>query len=340
MLKNTLIIALILLAIYLYYQNQKLKGLSSSPTMSSMFDCSDSDDEVPFPSRQKLQFELGQAREQISGLQEEISRLKGGSPDEFRKFIETLETEKQELKDQVLSLEQEIEKLKESKGDDEEVAELETERDEAIREKQTAEQEVLDLSNKLKLKNQEVGRKEEEIARVKKEKTDKEIALNKTITELKKSTQKEYAELSKKYSERTKQLDEEQTDNNKLTEKITELEQQIQELTNRSLSPIPGSFPEQEKSELEKTHQDQLRAINLLFDEQAKDYESIDFNGLYGLLEGVVAREREREREQNQRGRADIQQTEKEKEVMKETIKDLETKQTQFNQELAQNIEA
>ena len=44
-------------------------------------------------------------------------------------------------------------------------------------------------------------------------------------------------------------------------------------------------------TELAKTQQDQLRQINLLFDEKAKDYETIDFNGLHSLLKGVVERE-------------------------------------------------
>ena len=43
---------------------------------------------------------------------------------------------------------------------------------------------------------------------------------------------------------------------------------------------------------------EQLRQINLLFDDKAKDYSFIDFNGLYKLLENIKAeRERERERE-------------------------------------------
>ena len=41
-------------------------------------------------------------------------------------------------------------------------------------------------------------------------------------------------------------------------------------------------------------HQQQLKEINLLFDEKAQDYETIDFNGLYSLLEQIKA-ERERE---------------------------------------------
>jgi hypothetical protein len=40
--------------------------------------------------------------------------------------------------------------------------------------------------------------------------------------------------------------------------------------------------------------QEQLRKINLLFDEKAKDYQFIDFNGLYSLLSQIAERERER----------------------------------------------
>jgi hypothetical protein len=36
---------------------------------------------------------------------------------------------------------------------------------------------------------------------------------------------------------------------------------------------------------LRKTHQEQLKAINLLFDPQAENYKEIDFQGLYALLE-------------------------------------------------------
>src|ERR1043166_2594053 len=38
---------------------------------------------------------------------------------------------------------------------------------------------------------------------------------------------------------------------------------------------------------LTKQHTEQLRAINLLFDEKAKDYKEIDFNGLYELLRKI-----------------------------------------------------
>jgi hypothetical protein len=90
--------------------------------------------------------------------------------------------------------------------------------------------------------------------------------------------------LQKKYSQREKLLDEEQTDNNQLTEKIEKLEQQITELT-RPKSPMPGEFP---SDELVQEHQAQLRKINLLFDDNAQDYKEIDFNGLYALLETIA----------------------------------------------------
>ena len=52
---------------------------------------------------------------------------------------------------------------------------------------------------------------------------------------------------------------------------------------------------EQKITELTNLQQDQLRQINLLFDEKASDYQQIDFNGLHSLLKQVAERERERE---------------------------------------------
>ena len=103
---------------------------------------------------------------------------------------------------------------------------LEAERDEAIRDKTTLEQEVLATNNRLNLKNQEVKNKEAEIARIKKEATEKEKALNTKIKELK----KELEDLKKKYTKQSKLLDEEQTENNKLTQKTEQLENKIEEL--------------------------------------------------------------------------------------------------------------
>jgi len=166
--------------------------------------------------------------------------------------------------------------------------ELIAEKDAAIRSKNEAEQEALSLSNQLRNKQQEVTRKETEIELLKKEKSQSEISLNRKISEkngLITTQQKELNQLKEKYSKQGKQLDEEQLENNKLSEKIGQLEQQVQELS-RSKSPMPGEFPTE--SELAKEHQEQLRKINLLFDDKAKDYETIDFNGLYELLKAKV----------------------------------------------------
>ncbi len=264
MIKNTLIIALVIALIYLYYQQKKPSLLAGNSA--------DSEDTI-----RDLQTQLQQAQQlekfngqQLTRLQEQLATYQKG---------EDWETKTGEI---ITNLEKEL-------------GELTTERDEAVREKKTSEQELTSLSNKLKLKNQETTNKDQEIQRLKKEKSASEIALNKTITELR-----------KKYSEREKLLDEEQTDNNKLTEENEKLQEQITELK-RSKSPLPGSWDYEEEltqeiqakdkqiTELTKTQQDQLRAINLLFDPQAQNYEAIDFNGLHALLKGVAERERERE---------------------------------------------
>ncbi len=98
----------------------------------------------------------------------------------------------------------------------EENEDLIADKDAAIRSKNETEAESLSLGNKLKLKNQEVTRKDTEITRLKKEKSDSEIALNKKLTELK-----------KKYSEQGKLLDTEQLECKKLEEKVENLETKI-----------------------------------------------------------------------------------------------------------------
>lgn len=171
---------------------------------------------------------------------------------------------------------------------DEDKEDLIAEKDAAIRSKNEAEQEVLSLSNQLRNKQSELTRKESEIERLKKESSQKEISLNKKITEkngLITTLQREVNQAKEKYSKQGQLLDTEQLENNKLSEQITKLEEQITELT-RSKSPMPGEFPNED--ELTKQHQEQLRKINLLFDDQAQDYPQIDFNGLYSLLQNIA----------------------------------------------------
>jgi len=106
MLKNTLIIALVIVLIYLYYQNRKPKELPVFTTDKSS----------------RTIFEL-----------------------------------------------------------DEDKEELIAEKDLALRSKNEAEAEVLSLNNRLKNKQQEISRKETEIERLKKEKSQVEISLNAKI---------------------------------------------------------------------------------------------------------------------------------------------------------------
>lgn len=261
MIKNTLIIALIIVIIYLYYQQHQRPNFLTG-------DNSDSEDTI-----RDLKTQLSQAQalerfntQQLERLQQqlEVYQQEGDWETKNAQIITGLENE---------------------------VGELTTERDEAIREKRESEQELISVSNKLKLKNDQVSRYEGALEKVKKEKGEAEIGLNKSLTELR----KEQAELKKKYSERTKQLDEEQTDNNKLTaenekltaeiaelkrskspsmpgnwdyeeeleEKVKKLEEQIQVLTNRPKSPMPGEWEEPKgggewERELKERHQTEL----------------------------------------------------------------------------------
>ena len=119
---------------------------------------------------------------------------------------------------------------------EQEVKDLETEKDQAIRAKNEAEQDLLATTNRLKNKSQEAEAKANQIELLKKEKSQSEIALNKTITELR-----------TKYSKQGQLLDEEQLENKKLEAKIKQLETRISELE-KERQNLPGSFPENEEN--------------------------------------------------------------------------------------------
>ena len=75
---------------------------------------------------------------------------------------------------------------------------------------------------------------------------------------------------------------------------LKEKNKQIKELKKELKAWEKADFLKQ-INELKKLQNEQLRKINLLFDEKAKDYSFIDFNGLYSLLSQIAERERERE---------------------------------------------
>ena len=49
---------------------------------------------------------------------------------------------------------------------------------------------------------------------------------------------------------------------------------------------------EDRTEQLREQQQEQLRKINILFDDKAQDYQFIDFNGLYSLLSSIAEREK------------------------------------------------
>jgi chromosome segregation ATPase len=96
---------------------------------------------------------------------------------------------------------------------------LETDLDQARRDKTTLEQEVMALNNQLRNKTQELNNKEETLARLKAEHSEKI-----------KTADKKTKEWKEKYSKKAQQLDQEQVESAKLEEKITNLEAKITEL--------------------------------------------------------------------------------------------------------------
>src|SRR6185437_8753188 len=84
-------------------------------------------------------------------------------------------------------------------------------------------------------------------------------------------------------------------------DKLEELREQTKSLTqkNQDLTEelkMKKEFYQKEMSKFNPEQQEQLKKINLLFDENAKNYEFIDFDGLYKLLQNIAEREREREK--------------------------------------------
>jgi chromosome segregation ATPase len=232
MIKNTLLIALVIVIIYLYYQQKKtnfLTGTSPDPSFTSFLK-----DQLNSNTLEELKSKLGE-----------------------KNLNEILE----------------------------ENEDYETEVDTLTRSKNSLEQDLTAQSNSFQSRLRE---KDREIERLKKDLKD----LEKVRENLTSEKQQHKGSL-----ERIKLL----------TEQITNLENQLQELK-RSKSPMPGEFPTQD--DLTKQHQDQLRKINLLFDDQAKDYQAIDFNGLYSLLQNIA--DEQKKKKKNSRGTASNLQSEKE----------------------------
>ena len=146
----------------------------------------------------------------------------------------------------------------------EENDDYETKTDELTRKKGELEAEVIMLTNSRK---NQVSEKERIITRLKEEKT----------------------ELDKKVKNKAKLLDEEQLEHKNTLNQLETFTQGLSHARQANQKLL-------EEINLTQQHQSQLRQINALFDPNTKNYSTIDFNGLYKLLE-TIKQERERERE-------------------------------------------
>jgi len=315
MTKNLIIIALIVALVYLYYQNKKLKGL---PADNSHFEW-----EEPRPRKTALIFD---DNEELIAERDQAIRSKNETEAELLSVSNKLRNKQSE----VTRKETELERLKQEKSSGEVnhqkqlkeknglittlQREINQHKEELTNSRSNLDKLQENYHQKVKLldelqSNLSVLPSKDEKEMLENNKLEEKVEILETkIEELEKERKKLLKDL-REYEERCENgciYKKEVERLKKEHEKIEQLEQQISEL-NRPSSPLPGSFPGDQVSakpeEEVKKHQDQLRKINLLFDENAKDYKEIDFNGLYELLKGISERERERERERESRSK-------------------------------------
>ena len=121
------------------------------------------------------------------------------------------------------------------------------------------------------------------------EKEDYETEVD-TLTRTKNSLEQDLTAQSNTYNSRLREKDREIK---KLKEDLNSEKQQHKGSLER-IKLLTEQISKLEKEDKTKQHQEQLKKINLLFDENAKDYQEIDFNGLYSLLQ-TVAEEQKKE---------------------------------------------
>jgi uncharacterized protein YecE (DUF72 family) len=147
------------------------------------------------------------------------------------------------------------------------------EKDQAIRDKNETEQELISVSNKLKLKIQEVSRKDTEIRRITE-------LLNKSetqITRLKDEKSKVEIALNSKIKEWKKKAEEQ----GKITTTLNQEKLKLQEKYDKKVAEL------ETKQEIIKQHQEQLRQIYALFDLRTQGMKEIEFSQLITLLQKV-----------------------------------------------------
>jgi uncharacterized protein YdcH (DUF465 family) len=164
-------------------------------------------------------------------------------------------------------LKKEIEELREEKTTSPATEELEAERDEAIRDKNSLEQDLIATNNQLKSKGRELDNREKELERIKKEFSEKDKALNASISEWR-----------KKYNDKVKQLDAESSEYNKLEEENEKLQTKITELEKErtELLKMPGEFPSEDEGD-EKKKKNSRPASHIQSQTQRQEVNLVDF---------------------------------------------------------------
>ena len=189
--------------------------------------------------------ELEQVRKELAEAQQELAQQKQTFLNTEADYLARIEAQDQELKDKVKEFQasnggllKRIEELKAGRELPEDYEDLISERDEAIREKRTLEQEILATNNRLNLKQQEVSNKEQALEKLKRERNQLEVQQQKALQEkntLITTLNQEIKQHKDKYSKQGKLLDTEQLECKKLEAENEKLTKENQELTQQNI---------------------------------------------------------------------------------------------------------
>ena len=178
--------------------------------------------------------------EEVENLRQELAQQAQTFANTEQDYLTQIADQDQELKDKVKEFQasngellKRIEELKANRELPEDYEDLITERDEAIREKKTLEQDLLATNNRLNLKQQEVSNKDKALEKLKREKNQLEVQQQKALKEkngLITTLNQEIKQHKDKYSKQGKLLDTEQLECKKLEEENEKLKAEIQQL--------------------------------------------------------------------------------------------------------------
>jgi chromosome segregation ATPase len=180
-------------------------------------------------AQQKYEQELAQQKQTFLNTEADYLTRIEAQDQELKAKIKEFQTSNGELLKRI----EELKTFRETAELPEDYEDLITERDEAIREKRTLEQDLLASNNRLNLKQQEVTNKEKALEKLKREKNQLEVQQQKALKEkngLITTLQGDINKLKDKYSKQGKLLDTEQLECKKLEEENEKLKAEIKQL--------------------------------------------------------------------------------------------------------------